>query len=82
MYAYKGASASGANLGMKRQCNLTFRLGNKQFMDKFIILQDLQRNVILGLHWQYNYRIGCNLNVNGQQYITHNNIFYALAQYN
>ena len=43
------------------------------FTDMFIYLQDLQRNLILGFNWQCNYRIGCNWNANGQQYITHNN---------
>ena len=42
-------SASGANLGAVGQCDLTFQLGSKYFMDRFIILQDLQRNLILGL---------------------------------
>ena len=55
------------------QCDLIFGLGNKQFTDRLIVLQDLHRNIILGLNWQCNYRIGCNWNVNGQQYITHNN---------
>ena len=64
-------SACGANLGPIGQCDLKFRLGNKQFMDRFIILQDLQRNLILGLNWQHNYRIGCHWKVNGQQYIRH-----------
>ena len=72
---HKVTSASGANLGPVGQCDLTFRLGNKQFMDRLIILQDLHRNIILGLNWHYPYRIGCNWNVNGQQYITHNNKF-------
>ena len=49
-------------------------------MIKFIGLQDLQRNLILGLKWQCNYRIGCNWNVNGQQCITNNKTFHPLAQ--
>ena len=54
-----------SNLGPVGQCDLTFWLGNKYLMDRFTILQDLQRNLILGRHWQFNYRIGCNCNVNG-----------------
>ena len=72
-------SASGANLGPVGQCNLTFRLGNTLFTDRFIVLQDVHRNVILGINFQCNYRIGCNRNVNGQQYITHNNRFLCTS---
>ena len=68
----KTSSAFGANLSPIRQWNLTFLLGNKHFTHSFIALQDLWWNVI-GLNWQCNYKIGCNWNVNGQQYITHNN---------
>ena len=41
----KVTSASGANIGQIDQCDLTFRLGNKQFTDMFIALQDLHRNI-------------------------------------
>ena len=50
-------SASGANIGLVYQCHLTFKLGNKYFTDKFIVLKDLWRNLILGLNWQPNYQI-------------------------
>ena len=56
---HKVMSASGANLGPKGQCDLKFRLGNKQFTDSFIVLQDLHRKIILGLNGQCNYRLGC-----------------------
>ena len=72
-------SASGANLGPIGQCDLTFKLRKKQFMDRFIVLQDLQRNLILGLNWKCNCRIGCNGNVNGQQYKTHNNNYICTS---
>ena len=72
-------SVSGAYLGPIHPCDLKFRLVNEQCMDRLIILQDLQRNVTLGFNWQYNYRIGCNWDVNGQQFITYNNEFYAVA---
>ena len=75
----KVTSASGANLGPLGQCDLTFRLGNKEFTDRFIVLQDICRNIISGLNWKYNYRISCNWNVNGQQYITHNNKFLCTS---
>ena len=67
--------ACGANLGPIGQYDLTFWLGNKQFTDGFIVLKELHINAILGLNWQHNYRISCNWNVNGQQYISHNNKF-------
>ena len=72
-------SASGTNLGPVGQCDLAFRLGNKQFTERFIILQDLCRNIILRLNWQCNYRIGCNWNVNEQEYITHNSKFLCTS---
>ena len=72
---HKVASANGANLGPVGQCDLTFRLGNKQSTNKLIILWDLCRNIIVGINWQCDYRIGCNWNINGQQDITHNNKF-------
>ena len=73
VHKHKVTSARGNNLDPTGQCDLTFQLRNKQFMGRFIILQDLWRNLILGLNWQCNYRIGCNWNANGQHYITHNN---------
>ena len=76
---HKVMSASGSNLGPIGHCDLTLRLGKKQFMDRFTILQDLGRNLILGLNWQYNYRIVCNWNVSGQQYMTHNNKFLCTS---
>ena len=69
---HKVRSVCGAKLGPIDQCALMFRLVNKQFTGRFIILQYWQRNLILGLNWQYNYRFGCNWNVNGHQYITNN----------
>ena len=76
---HKVTSASEANLGPVGECDLTFRLGNKQFMDSFIVLQDLCRNIIVGLNWQCNYRIGCNWNVNGRQHITHDDKFLCTS---
>ena len=43
---HKVMSASGANLGPICLCHLTFRFSNKSFTDKFIVLKDLQRNLI------------------------------------
>ena len=72
-------SASGAYLGSIGQCDPTIRLGNNQFSNRLIILEELHRNIILGLNWQCKYRIGCNCNINGQQYIAHNNKFLCMS---
>ena len=72
---YKVTSDSGANLDPTGQCDLTFRLGNKQFTHMFTILQDICRNIILGLNWQCNCRIVSNWKINNQQHITHNKKF-------
>ena len=79
IHVHKVTPASGADLGPVGQCDLTFRLGNEQFTNRFIVLWDLHRNIILGLNWQCNYRIGCNWNIKGQQYITHNNKFLCTS---
>ena len=42
---------SGVNLGPIGQCDLTSRLGNKQFTGRFIALQYFCRNIVLGLNW-------------------------------
>ena len=73
VYTHEVQSASGANLGTIGQGNLILRLGNKQFTSMSIILWKLHKNIILGLIWQYNKITSCNWNVNGHQYITHNN---------
>ena len=65
--------ASGTDLGPIGQCNLTFRLWNKCFTDKFIIFWDLHWDLITGLNWQINYKIGWNLNITRHQYMTNNN---------
>ena len=40
------------------------------FHDRFIILNNLQHDIILGLPWQQNYRIGCTWNQEGKHFIT------------
>ena len=45
-------SASEATLGPIGQCDLIFRLENKQFMDRFIVLQDLLLCNILQDKWE------------------------------
>ena len=48
-------------------------------MDKFIILLDSHRDVILGLNWQFNYKIGSNFKINGHHYMTHNSNYLCTS---
>ena len=41
IHIHRVTSASGANFGPIGQCDLTFQLRNKHFMDRFLVLQDL-----------------------------------------
>ena len=50
--------ADGDSLGPVGEVHLQFHLGNVVFHDRFIILDNLQCDIILGLPWQHNYRIG------------------------
>ena len=45
----------------------------------FVILNNLQRDIILGLPWQCNYRIGCMWNREGKHILTIKNKFLALS---
>ena len=65
-------SSSCTDVGPIWQCYLTFKLGNKYFTDKVIFLSDLHKDLVLRLNWQFNYKIGCNWNINGHQYMVHN----------
>ena len=47
--------------------------------DIFIILNNLQHDIILGLLWQCNYRIGCTWNREGKHFLTIKNKFLALS---
>ena len=51
VYMHKVTSASRASLGLIWECDLTFQLRNRHFMNRFIVLQDLHRNLILYLNW-------------------------------
>ena len=54
--------ADGNSLGPIGKVHLQFQLGNVVFHDRFVILDNLQHDIILRLPWQCNYRIGCNWN--------------------
>ena len=45
----------------------------------FVILNNLQRDIILNLPWLCNYRIGCTWNREGKHFLTIKNQFLALS---
>ena len=55
----KVVSADGNSLGPIGEVHVKFKLGKVVFNNIFIILNNLQHDIILGLPWQCNYRIGC-----------------------
>ena len=59
--------------------HLKFKVGKIDFNDMFVILNKLQRDIILGLPWQCNYRIGCTWNREGKYLLTIKNKFLALS---
>ena len=66
----KVVSADGDSLGPIGEVHLQFQLGKVVFHDRFIILDNLQCDMILSLPWQSNYKIGCNWNREGKHFIT------------
>ena len=48
----KVVSADGDSLGPIREVHLKFKIGNIVFHDKFMILNNLQHDIILRLPWQ------------------------------
>ena len=75
----KVALAEGDSLHPIGEVHLQFQLGNVVSHDIFITLDNLQCDIILGLLWQHNYRIGCNWNQEGNHFITIKNQFLALS---
>ena len=55
----KVVSADGDSLGPISEVHLKFKIGKIEFKDVFVILNNLQRDIILSLQWQCSYRIGC-----------------------
>ena len=72
-------SAICTDLGPIEQCYLTFKVKNMYFTDKFIVLQDLCRDLKLRLNWQFNYKMCCNWNINGHQYMMHNTTYLCTS---
>ena len=75
----KVVSADGDSLDSIGEVHLRFKIGKVVFNDVFIILNNLQCDIILGLPWQWNYRIGCAWNWEGKHFITIKNKFLALS---
>ena len=66
----KVVSADGDSLGPIGEVHLKFKVGKIDFNDVFVILNNLQRDIILGLPWQHSYRIGCMWNREGKHLLT------------
>ena len=75
----KVVSADSDSLGPISEVHLKFRIGKMEFNDVFVILNNLQRDIILGLQWQCNYRIGCMWNREGKHFLTIKNKFLSLS---
>ena len=75
----KVVSADGNSLGPIGEVHLKFKLGKVEFNDIFVILNNLQWDIILSLPWQHNYRIGCTWNREGKHFLTITNKFLALS---
>ena len=75
----KVVSAEGNSLGSIGEVHVKFNLGKVEFNDIFVILNNLQWDIILGLLWQCNYRIGCTWNREGEHFLTIKNKFLALS---
>ena len=58
----KVVSADGDSLDSIGEVHVKFRISKVVFNNVFVILNNLQCNIILGLPWQQNYRIGCTWN--------------------
>ena len=75
----KVVSTDGNSLGPISEVHLKFKVGKIFFNDVFVILNNLQRDIIFGLPWQHNYRIGCMWNREGKDLLTIKIKFLALS---
>ena len=75
----KVVSADGNSLGPIDEVHVKFKIGKVVFNNVFIILNNIQCDIILGLPWQCNYRIGCTWNQEGKHFLTIKNKFLALS---
>ena len=72
-------SADGKSLGPIGEVHVKFKVGKVEFNDVFILLNNLQQDIILVLPWQHNYKIGCIWNREGKHFLTIKNKFLALS---
>ena len=72
-------SADGNSLGPIGEVHVKFKIGKVVFNDVFVILNNLQCDIIPGLLWHCNYRIGCTWNREGKHFHTIKNKFLALS---
>ena len=63
-------SVDGDSLGPFGEVHAKFKLGKVEFNDVFVILNNIQWDIILGLPWQCNYRISCTWNREGKHFLT------------
>ena len=75
----KDVSADSNSLGPIGEVHVKFKSGKVEFNNIFVILDNLQWNIILGLPWQHNYRISCTWNREGKHFLTIKNKFLALS---
>ena len=75
----KVVSADGDSLGPIGEVHVKFKVGKVEFNDVFIILNNLQQDIILGLLWQHNYKIGCTWNREGKHFLTIKNQISSLS---
>ena len=75
----KVVSADGNSLGPIGEVHVKFKLGKVEFNDIFVILNNLQQDIILSIPWQHNYRIGCTWHREDKHFLTIKNKFLALS---
>ena len=75
----KVVSADGNSLGPIGEVHVKFKLGKVEFNGVFVILSHQQHDIILGLPWKCNYRIGCTWNREDKHFLTIKNNFLALS---
>ena len=61
--------ADSNSLGPVGEVHIKFQLGKVVFHDRFIILDNLKQDMILGLPCQNNYKIGCDWCREGKHFI-------------
>ena len=75
----KVVSVDSDSLGPIGEVHIKFKVGKIEFNNVFIILNNLQWDIILSLLWQPNYRIGCTWNREGKHFLNIKNKFLALS---